>query len=377
MREIRASATDKARLIETFIALCEIPSPSGSEGAVGSFVKEQLEQLGLSVKEDGAATVCDAGCGNLQTEIEGGTGQSILMCAHMDTVPVDGPIEVVQRDGYIENGREAILGADNKAAVALLIELARKYVNVQPAVGIEFLFTVREENGLAGAKAFDTDSLSSKFGYVFDHGSPIGELMVSAPTHQKISADFTGVGAHAGVEPERGRSAIRAAAKAIESMSLGRIDDTSTANVGAIKGGTAVNVVPESCRMLAEVRSLDHERSLAMAQEMVDACNLAAGACETDVEIVVEEEFRAYSLSTDSKSVRAGTASLEALGFTVECKASGGGSDANAFIAKGFECLNIANGTEANHTANERVSVSALETMLDVGHSVVAISADV
>ncbi len=371
-----SSGAEKKRLIEQFVRLCEIPSPSGSEEKVGKFVTDELERLGLKVEEDDAAAKCDAGCGNLRSYIRGQVDRSVLMCAHIDTVPVSGEIDVVRNGEFLENKNRAILGADDKAAVAVLLALAEKYVEVQPPLGIELLFTVREEVGLAGAKAFDTGALKSQFGFVFDHASPIGELMVEAPTHQRITARFTGVSAHAGICPEEGRSAIVAAAKAVESMQLGRIDERSTANVGAIRGGTAVNVVPESCSVLAEVRSLDHERAVEMAQGIIDACTLAAGLCDVDVKTMVEEEFHAFSLSRGSRSVKTAATALADLGLKADYKASGGGSDANAFQAKGFDCLNVANGTEAVHTADERVSVESLETMLDLGHAIVARSAN-
>ncbi len=371
-----SSRAEKERLVKEFIHLCEIPSPSGSEANVGRYITEELERLGLRVDEDDAAAKCDAGCGNLSTFIKGQVDRSVLLCAHIDTVPVSGEIDVVRNDGFLENRNRAILGADDKAAVAMLLALAKKYVEIKPRVGVEFLFTVREESGLAGAKAFDASELKSRFGFVFDHPSPIGELMIEAPTHQRITARFSGVGAHAGICPEEGKSAIAAAAKAIESMQLGRIDERSTANVGAVRGGTAVNVVPERCSVLAEVRSLDHEHAVEMAQGIIDSCTWAAGACDIDVKTLVEEEFHAFSLPRGSRSVKAAATALEDVGLKADFKASGGGSDANAFQAKGFECLNVANGTEAVHTADERVSVESLEKMLDLGHAIVARSAN-
>lgn len=375
MTPVKATSSEKRRLLESFIQLCEIPSPSGSEGKIGKLVCQELERLGLKVVEDGAAETCKAGCGNLLASIEGSSDGSILLCAHLDTVPVNGEIDVVRKEDFLENDHDAILGADNKAAVAVFLELARKYVQTRPAVGIELLFTVCEENGLRGAKAFNKSQLRSQFGFVFDHSSPIGELIVDAPTHQRIVAEFTGVSAHAGVCPEDGRSAIVAAAKAIDSMSLGRTDDRSSSNVGIVRGGSAVNIVPDSCKLLAETRSLDHHRAVEMAREMVDRCNWSAGICETDVQISVQQEFHAYSHPSESKAVRVATAALADVGLEAVQRHSGGGSDANAFQADGFECLNIANGTEAVHTPDERVAVSALETMLDLGHAIVTRSA--
>lgn len=368
-----ASEEERERLLENFIRLCEIPSPFGAEEEISEYVTGELRRMGLKVEQDETASESGAACGNLLTRIDaGGRDSFVLFCAHLDTVPLADPVKVVREDGYLTNDYEAILGADNKAAVAMLLELARRYSQEQPPVGLELLFTVSEENGLAGSKAFDVKRLRSEFGFVFDHPTPIGELLVATPTHQFLKARFSGVGAHAGVRPELGRSAIAAAAKAVESMKLGRIDEDSTANVGLIEGGSAVNVVAESCRIKGEARSLDHQKSLELVQGMVDACNWAAGVTGNDVQVVVEEKFRAYRLGDDAPSVEVASAALSNLGLTVTRKATGGGSDANALFANGFECLNVANGTEANHTSSERVSVSALETTLEVGHSILA-----
>ena len=146
-------------------------------------------------------------------------------------------IEPVLVDGGWESAGDTILGADNKAAVAVLLALARRVAVEGSPVGVELLFTVSEENALAGAKAFDVSQLRSDFGYVFDHATPIGEIVVASPTYYRLEARFRGAAAHAGIRPEDGRSAIAAAARAIAAMRLGRLDDETTANVGTIEGG--------------------------------------------------------------------------------------------------------------------------------------------
>jgi tripeptide aminopeptidase len=292
--------------------------------------------------------------------------RTIVLCAHLDTVPLTDSIEVDFTDGFFTNRRDAILGADNKAAVAVLLEVAHRFAQGGAPVGCELLFTTSEEVGLRGAKAFDASQLQADFGYVFDHASPIGELIVAAPTYFQVVAEFRGLSAHAGIRPEAGRSAVAAAAKAIEAMKLGRLDEETTANVGKIEGGTATNVVPERCRIEAEVRSLDLQKATHSVGEMVDALTWAASTTETDVDTSVEEQFQAYRIPDDDPCVAIAEAALRDCGIEPVRTTTGGGSDANAFGAKGFRCLNVANGTEANHTPDERVSAAALETMLDV-----------
>jgi tripeptide aminopeptidase len=362
-----ADAAAKARLADTFVRLCEIESPSGRELQMARAVRSELEALGLDVTEDATAAQTGASCGNLLVRVPGPPGvRTILLCAHLDTVPLADTVEVELRDGWFVNRRPAILGADNKAAVAVLLELARLVASSGAPVSVELLFTTSEEIGLRGAQAFDASQLEAEFGYVFDHASAIGELIVAAPTYYHVKAEFTGISAHAGIRPEVGRSAIAAAAKAVEAMQLGRLDEETTANVGRIDGGTATNVVPASCRLDAEVRSLDHGKATEWTGRMVDAITWAASSTETDVDTLVEEQFRAYRVPASDPCLMAASAALRDCGIEPIPTATGGGSDANAFAAKGLRCLNVANGTEANHTPDETVSVAALEKMLDV-----------
>jgi tripeptide aminopeptidase len=362
-----ASEAEKARLGETFAALCRIPSPFGHERAVADHVVSALRHLGLDVREDEAAAAAGAECGNLHARIPGRGERTILLCAHLDTVSVSGPIEPVLVDGGWENEHDAILGADNKAAVAVLLEVARRARIEGSPVGIELLFTVSEENGLAGAKQVERSAFTAEFGYVFDHATPIGEIIVASPTYYRIGAEYHGKAAHAGIRPEAGRSAILAAAHAVTAMPLGRIDEETTANVGSIEGGVgSTNVVPERARLLAEARSLDPEKAETAVAKIVDALNDGAAAAECDVDITTERLFTGYRQKPSAPAVLAAEAALRATGYEPRRIATGGGSDANALEAIGLTCVNLANGTEHNHEPTERVSVAALEGMLDV-----------
>jgi tripeptide aminopeptidase len=388
---------ERRYLHDIFADLCRIESPSGRERACAERIATELRALGIEVHEDGAAAQAGSDCGNLLARIDASPSardstverQCVLLCAHMDTVPPRAPVEPVLRDGFWENANEGILGADNKAAVAVLLALARRLhrdrasthrpgahspaVNSPEAgatapVDIELLFTVGEERMLAGTRAFDHTRLSSSFGYVFDHASPIGELVLSAPTHHRLEATFHGTAAHAGVRPEEGRSAILAAARAVADMRLGRIDAHTTANVGTIAGGSAINVVPERCSILAEVRAQREERAEEILAELLDCVHEAANLpeCECDVDVTVERTFAGYRTSPSAPAVRAAERALRVCGHEPVRIASGGASDANALIAAGLTVVNLANGTERNHEPGERVSAAALEATLEI-----------
>lgn len=375
----RAGTLEHRYLNGTFAELCRIASPSGSERECAERVLAELRALDVSAQEDDAGTATGSDCGNLLARVPGneargasptadGGRRSLLLCAHLDTVPLQAPVEPVIIDGVWENANEGILGADNKAAIAVMLALAR-HVRLEGApIDLELLFTVGEETALAGARAFDASRLQSDFGYVFDHASPIGEVIVRSPSHFRVDVALRGAAAHAGIRPEDGRSAILAAARAIASMPLGRLDEETTVNVGTISGGSAMNVVPERCSLLAEVRSIRDERAEAVVAEVVDRVYEAANQpdCDCDVDVSVQRSFSGFSLSAAAPAVRVAEAALRACGHEPTRVSSGGASDANALLAQGFQTVNLANGTERNHEPGERVSVAALEEMLDV-----------
>lgn len=367
----RASDARRERLHQTFAELCRIESPSGHEAACCERVASELRSLGLEVQEDRRYGGSDGA--NLFARVPGSGSESILLCAHLDTVPPLAAIEPVLNDGGWENANEGILGADNKAAVAVLLELARGLVRAEwPAeTAVELLFTVSEENGLHGAKAFDAARLQSSVGYVFDHATPIGEIVIASPTYDRIVADIRGRAAHAGIRPEQGRSAIETAARAIAAMRLGRLDRETTANLGTIHGGTATNVVAERCTLEAEVRGLDDRRVEETVTEMIDHLQDAANAGECDLDVTVEVMFRSYRCKPRAREIVVAEQALQACGYEPRQIVTGGGSDANALRAAGFPCTNLANGTERNHEPGERVSADALEGMLEVAIALV------
>jgi tripeptide aminopeptidase len=358
-------------MLDRFARLCELASPTGSERAVADAVLGDLRDLGVEAREDEAAQAARAGSGNVIARIPGERDAWVMFAAHLDTVPHDGPIEVVLDQGVFRSRGDTILGADNKAAVTVLVELAARYVMARPPLGLELVFTVAEEDGLRGAKQLDLGSLRSGFGFVLDHASPIGEVITAAPTHERLAAEFEGTEAHSGIRPEAGRNAIQAAAVAIARMELGRLDDETTANVGMIGGGAASNVVAGRCRVEGEARSLDDERASKTVGAMVDACTWAASEHECDVDVEVTEMFRGYRLPSKSQSVTIARTALERRGVEPRETSTGGGSDANAFNAAGFEALLLANGTEANHTPAESVAVERIVQMLGICDAIV------
>jgi tripeptide aminopeptidase len=359
-----------------FLELARVPSPSGEERVVADQVIEYLQALALAVDEDDAGGRIDSTIGNLLCRIEpNGEGAPLFFCAHLDTVPPEGPIEPVVEDGVVRNGGDTILGADNKAAVAAMLEATRRIVaENRPHGGIELLFTPKEEVGLRGAEAFDQERLNARLGYVYDHAGPIGEVILGAPYQVKLDASFRGRAAHSGMYPEEGRSAIAAAARAIADLRLGRLDEETTANVGEIHGGTARNIVPERCSFAAEARCHDERKLGELVQEMLETITFAAQVSDCDVETAVDPSARGYRFKRDDEAVRLAAAALERTGFQPTYGLSGGGADANVFNERGLQCLNLANGMRDIHTPAERIAVADLERMVEVTLALVEVA---
>ena len=351
-------------LLDLFVRLAGIASPTGSEREIADAVAGYLGDLGLAVREDDSAVATGCGCGNLITLVRGrGEAAAIGLCAHLDTVPMDRAPSVTVTDGYVRTDGATPLGADDKAAVAVLLELARALVAEPPPGDVELIFTAGEEAGLLGAKALDMPALAARRVFVLDSDGTPGTLITSAPTQKRVDAEFKGHAAHAGIAPELGRSAVVAAARAVAAMRLGRLDDETTANIGVIRGGTARNVVAERCLVSGEARSRDEAKVAAQAEHMVQAIAAEAAAAGIDVEIDVQEAFRGYRHAADSPLLAAGIEAARHAGLEPRLAEGGGGSDANVFNAHGLSALTLGVGFEHAHSPLESMSVQRLHEL--------------
>jgi len=357
-------------VLDLFCELASISSPPGAERPVADRVAAYLRALGLAVEEDDVAAAIGGTAGNLLCRLEptsNGGGTPIFLCAHLDTVPPSGAIEPVIEDGVVRNAGGTILGADDKSAVAAMLEATRRIVEEgRPHAGLELLFTPKEEVGLVGAYAFDHTRLRAEVGYVYDQPAAIGEIVLGAPSAVGIEAVFRGRAAHAGMYPEEGRSAIAAAARAIADMRLGRIDEETSANVGVIEGGTARNIIPDRCSFRAEARSHDEEKLADLVREMTETMIFAATLEECEVETTMSRSYRAYRFRQADPVVRLAATALERTGYTPTFALSGGGADANVFNERGLACVNLANGMTDIHTPTEHIAAADLDAMVEV-----------
>jgi tripeptide aminopeptidase len=366
-------------VLELFLELAALRSPSGEERAVADVVSAYVRDLGLDIDEDDAGAAVGSTIGNLYARIEPtADGIPLFLCAHLDTVPPDGSLEPVVEEGVVRNAGGTILGADDKSAVAVMLEATRRVLaENRPHAGIELLFTPKEEVGLLGAAAFDHTRLHAQVGYVYDQAAPIGEIILGAPYSQAMQVRFHGRASHSGMYPEEGRSAIAAAARAIADLRLGRVDDESTANVGTIQGGTAGNIVPEWCSFDAEARSHDERKLADLVQEMLETFAFAASLADCEVETSVKKSYRGYRFKRDDPVVRLAATALERTGHAPTYGLSGGAADANVFNERGLPCLNLANGMTSIHTPDEHIAVDDLDAMVEVTLALVDAARDV
>jgi tripeptide aminopeptidase len=355
-------------VLELFLDLAALPSPPGKERVVADRLTAELREIGLEVMEDDAGPKIGSDAGNLYCRVPGNAeGTPLFFCAHMDTVLPSGPIEPVVADGVVRNAGGTILGADNKAAVAAMVDATRQVLEEgRMHAGIELVFTLQEEVGLKGVAEFDCGRLAARVGYVYDMAGPIGEVILGAPHATIMEVTFVGRAAHSAIAPEDGRHAIAAAARAISDMRLGRIDEETTTNVGTITGGTARNIVPDRCMISAEARSHDERKLAEIAQEMLEACNFAASLTGCEVEVGVSQWYQGYRFQRGDEAVRLAHAALERTGREPHYGITNGGADANVFNQRGLACVNLSNGMADIHSPDEHIAVADLEGMVDV-----------
>lgn len=373
---------DKARLKERVLELVRIDSLSRKERAIALRLTEILEGLGATVLMDDAGSAVGGEVGNLVAHFDGDVdgAEPMLLSAHMDTVaPGEGVVPVVEGD-VIRSDGTTVLGGDDKSGIAIILEVIEAVrEEALPHGPIDVVFTICEEMGLQGAKHLDLSLVRAKTGLVLDSDS-IGFLITKAPAANLVEFEVHGLEAHAGICPERGISALQVAARAIAAMDLGRIDEDTTANLGLVSGGTAVNIVPNRVTLTGEVRSHDEEKLERQTRAMV-ACleEAAAGASleldgklhQTRVESRIQRQYDRMDVPHETAIVRRVQEAADNLGLAVDTVAKGGGCDANVLNRRGLEVANLASGMRDIHTVNEWLDMNDLVSAARLIHEVV------
>lgn len=361
---------NQERLVANFIEMVKVSSETRKEGDFAQKLKAILEELGLEVYVDNAGEVVGSNTGNIIAKLEGTIEKEpVLFCCHMDTVTPGVNINPVIKDGTIYSDGTTVLGADNKAGIACIIEAIRhiKEENI-PHGPIELAFTIAEEGGLFGAKNLDYSRINSKMAYVLDSGGDPGQVVIKGPAQDKIVAKIIGKPAHAGVAPEEGISAIVVAAHAITNMNLLRIDEETTANVGVINGGQVTNIVCPEVEIKAEARSLNIEKLDAQTNHMVKCIEEACEKFGAKAQIDVERMYGPFNVKEDDDVVNKVRVACEVLGLKFYTSSTGGGSDTNVLNQHGIKAVNLGIGERKPHTLEEHIHI---KDMVDVAKLVV------
>lgn len=348
-------------ITKNFIELCKIPSPSGNEEKVREKIIDMYSDLG-KWKVDSI--------GNMYLSIGEGE-KSLLLNAHIDTVPVDSDkINVILDNNIIKSDGKTILGADDKSGVVAILEGVRKKKN-EIKGRLDVILTVQEETGLNGAKNVNTSSIKAKEGYVFDLHNPPGDIVNISPYHNTFKFFIYGKAAHAGVEPEKGINAIFLSSKAISKLKIGRIDDESTSNVGFIKGGSATNVVPDFVEIWAEARSRDEEKLIKISDEIIDTFIKEVEDGSGKIEYKLNREYNGYKFDEDDKLIKIIKKVFDSLNIKPNIISTMGGSDSNVFNEKGIKTIVLSTGMNNVHTKEEYIKVEDLLTSVKVVEKII------
>lgn len=340
------------RMVRQFMDMVRIDSESGDEARMMGYLLAQVAELGGEGSLDGY--------GNLIASFEekGALGTSpILLSCHADTVKPGKGIEPVLEDGVIRSAGETILGADDKAGIAEVLE-ALRIAPVRPK--IELAVSRQEEVGLLGVKNLDFSRLRARRGFLMDNDT-LETIVIGGPSYFAIDAVVKGKAAHAGMEPEKGVSAIAAAARAIAALDLGRLDHQTTANVGMIEGGMIRNGVPARCSFLAECRSADHDKAAALAARMVETIRREVEAAGAAVEVTTDNLCRAVSIPESSWTVQIAKRALATVGIEARAVFITGFTDASIYNNEGIEMAVVGIGAQNEHSTDERIAVADME----------------
>lgn len=361
------------RLIQQFFELVQVDSETKHERQICDALIQKLTDLGLTVVEDDSAERTGHEAGNLVATLKGTRDDMpiIFFTSHMDTVSPGRSINPSIQGDYIVSDGTTILGSDDKAGLAALLEALHVLKeNCIEHGHIQLVITAGEESSLAGSRAIDRTLIHAEYGFALDSNGPVGDIIVAAPSQAKIKATITGKSAHAGVNPEDGVSAIQVASQAISRMPLGRIDHETTANIGQFSGGTATNVVCDRAELLAEARSLRKEKLQKQIKLMENAFKATASENGATADVEVRTMYPNYCFSEQDTLVQHAQRAVARIGRTSRLLTSGGGSDANVFSGMGLPTINLAIGYEHIHSTRERIPV---EELIKASELVVAI----
>lgn len=353
-----------ARLIGIFLKVAAIEGLSENEKAVGDYIRTFLNQFDIPVQEDDSNKLNGGNSGNLIVRM--GSGGYFVLLSHMDTARSTRNLKPVIKDDRICSDGATILGADNRAGIASILYAIEKASRDHiPMKDFTVVFTICEETTMTGSQNLALDK-NIQMGFVLDSALRPGNFVCQSYGAQKFDVKVTGRASHSGIAPEKGINSISVAARAINRLSLGRIDDITTANIGIMNGGTMVNVVPEETFLKGEVRSLNPERVETIISEIRQQFTSASKEVDAKLEFNTRWEFKPYRLTEEMTVYQKISATLRNVGLSPTPQISPGGSDANSLNAKGIPTVNIGIGAQNPHSNDEFILLEDLQKTADI-----------
>ncbi|MHB9133134.1 MAG: M20/M25/M40 family metallo-hydrolase [Armatimonadota bacterium] len=343
------------RLTALFLELLQINSPSRQEGKIAGRMIELLRELGAEIAIDKAGEQLGGETGNIIARIPGTIdAPPLLFCSHLDTVEPTEQLDIRITEGIISSDGTTILGADDKAGLAAIIEMLRMLCDTgTPHPPLEIAFTIAEEVGLMGSTVLDYSMLTARTGFVPDGSGAVGLIITRAPAQKNVKVFIRGRAAHAGMAPEDGINAITVASRAIARVPQGRIDEETTANIGIIRGGKATNIVPDLVEIEGEARSRDPQK-LADQVERMQLCFIEeAEKAGASAEVIITDVYPSFNLDEGNLAVSLATVAAVETGITPIVAATGGGSDANFLNGHGIHTVILSAGYQHPHGTNE------------------------
>lgn len=368
---------DEQKILEDFLNLVRIAGPSKSEKDVAGYVSKKLEDMDFSVREDDSGEKIDGNTGNIIAYKSSNykTDLTLLFSSHMDTVKPCENVNPIVREKSVFSDGTTILGADDRAGInAILTGLERIFSSGMDYPNIEVVFTIAEEIGLYGSRYIDATKLKSKTGFVFDCSLSPGNIVSQTPSSVVFDITCKGRASHAAVAPEKGIHSIKIASNAISRLETGRLDEDTVFNIGTITGGTATNIVPEETAVKGEVRCFNEEKLTAVLENTKNVFKTEAEKLNGSIDFKIEPKYRGFNLTKENEAIKIISKAMENLKTECVFNKYTGGSDANNFIEKGIQTVNIGLGTQNVHSKQESIPIKNLVFASDLFVEIIRVS---
>jgi tripeptide aminopeptidase len=346
------------RLIDLFLEVARINALSGNEKPLADYIKSFLAKNNYFVSEDNSKEFTRSNSGNLICKI--GSGGKFVLLSHMDTArPTENVKPIVFEDKITSSG-DTVLGVDNRAGVAVLLYTLEKIAQENiPVKDFTVAFTTCEETTLFGSKNLGING-EIKNGFIFDSGYRPGNFIYSACGAIGLKIKIIGKASHSGISPEKGINSMLAAVNAISKLPLGRIDEETTMNIGLLKSGSAVNVIPELTELEGEVRSFNLKKAEDNFNLLVNIFKEEADKVGAKTEIDYFWDFMPYTILETTYVYKETVKAINKVGLKPIPKISLGGSDANSLNGRGIESINLGIGAQNPHSNDEFIFIEDL-----------------